>query len=111
MQLPVDKEHNEEVVRVPEPLKVCTATLLNSKPDHDTESSSHDPAGETRTSNEVRSEEGHDLRAGTHCVGVCQSELGEIDHVCGDVDKTPPDNRPSGGLVERDVLVERNVVV
>ena len=37
VELPVDEEHDEEVVRVPEPLEVGAATLLDREPDHDTE--------------------------------------------------------------------------
>ena len=111
VELPVDEEHDEEVVGVPEPLKVGAATLLDGKPNHDTERSSHDPAGNTGAGDEVCGEEGDDHLASGLRVRVRESELGEVHHVRGDVDERPEDDGPSGRLVECDVLVERNVVV
>ena len=108
MELPVDEEHDEEVVRVPEPLEVGAATLLNREPDHDTEGSGHDPAGSTRSSDKVGSNEGDDLLAGGLGVAVDHRELGEVDHVRDDVDDGEDDDGPGNRLVERDVLVERN---
>lgn len=42
---------------------------------------------------------------------ISQGELGEIDHVCGDVNDRPEDDGPGSRLVEGDILVEGNVVV
>ena len=106
MELPVDEEDNEQVVGVPEPLKVGATTLLNGEPDHDTQCSSHDPASCTRTSDEVGCDKGDNLLAGGLRVGVNHGELGEVDHVGDNVDNREDDDGPGDGLVERDVLVE-----
>ena len=111
MELPADEEHDEQVVRVPEPLKVSTAALLHSIPDHDGQSSSHDPASGTGTSREVRCEECHDTLAGSLRVRVSHSQLGEIDHVGGDVHDRADNDRPGGRLMEGDVLVEGDDIV
>jgi len=50
MQLPVDEEDDEEVVSVPEDLKVGSSSLLDSEPNHDCKGSGHDPTGSTWTS-------------------------------------------------------------
>ncbi len=109
MQLPADEEHDEQVVRVPEALKVCAALLLARKVDHDAECSGHDPARRTGTGEEVSPEEGDDAAAGGGRGD--QRELVEVDHVRGDVHEAADDDRPSGGLVEGDVLVEGDDVV
>ena len=106
MELPVDEEDDEEVVRVPEPLEVGTAALLDREPDHDTESGGHDPARRTRTSDEVGGDKGKDLLAGRLRVGVNHGKLSEVDHVGDDVDDREDDDGPGDSLVERDVLVE-----
>lgn len=108
MELPVDEEDDEEVVRVPEPLEVRTAALLDREPHHDTEGGGHDPSSGTRAGNEVCGNECDDLLAGRLCVGVDHGELGEVDHVRDDVDDGEDDDGPGDGLVERDVLIERN---
>ena len=106
MELPVDEEHDEEVVRVPEPLEVRTAALLNREPHHDTEGGGHDPASGTRASDEVGGDECENLLTGRLRVRVDHRELGEVDHVGDDVDDREDDDGPGDGLVERDVLVE-----
>ena len=111
MQLPVDEEHDEEVVRVPEPLEVRAAALLNREPHHNAQRGGHDPASGTWASDEVRGDERDDLLAGRLRVGVDHGELGEVDHVRDDVDDGEDDDGPGDGLVERDVLVEGDDLV
>ena len=106
VELPVDEEHDEEVVRVPEPLEVCTAALLNGEPDHDTEGGGHDPAGRAGASDEVGGDEREQLLACRLRVGVDERELSEVNHVRDDVNDGENDDGPGDGLVERDVLVE-----
>ena len=92
MQLPVDKEDDEQVVRVPEPLETGTATFLNSVPNHDTESSGHDPSSRTGTSSKVGENECNDFLAGGLCVRINHGEFSEVDHVSTDVNSTTDDN-------------------
>ena len=106
MELPVDEEHDEEVVRVPEPLEVCTAALLNREPHHYAQRGGHDPASSSGPGDEVRGDEGEDLLARGLCIGVDHGKLGEVDHVGDDVNDGEDDDGPGDGLVERDVLVE-----
>lgn len=109
MQLPVDEEHNEQMVGVPEPLKVRAAALLHREPDHDRERGDHNPAGDTRASEEVRPEEVEDHPAGR--LARRRGEPAEVDHVRGGVNQGAGGDGPAGGLVEGDVLVERDDVV
>lgn len=111
MQLPVEEEDEEQVVRVPEALEVRATRLLPSVPGHDNERDGHDPASDTRTGGEVRDEEDDEALAGRGGQRVDEGELGEVDHVRGNVDEGEETDAPADGLVERDVLVERNVVV
>lgn len=108
VELPVDEEDDEEVVRVPEPLEVGTATLLNSEPDHDSEGGGHDPSSRTRTSDEVGGNEGKELLPEGYRVWIDHDELGKVDHVGDNVHDGEDDNGPGDSLVEGDVLVERN---
>jgi hypothetical protein len=111
VQLPVDEEHDEQVMRVPEHLEAGAAALLHGVPDHDAEDSGHDPAGDTRASGEIRSKERDNFLTDRLGVGVDHRELGEVDHVRGDVHERTGNDRPCRGLVEGDVLVKRNDVV
>ena len=86
MELPVDEEHNEEVVGVPEPLKVRTAAFLHCEPHHDTQSDDHDPSSRTRTGDKIGSEEGDDALARCRRIGIEHGQLGKVDHVCGGVE-------------------------
>ena len=76
MQLPVDEEHDEQVVRVPEALKVGATALLHGVPDHDTERGGHDPASDAGSGREVRSEEGDDDEVETQ-EGLSEEESDE----------------------------------
>lgn len=111
MELPVDEEHNEKVVRIPEAFKVCTAALLHRVPDHNTQCKVHDPARRTGPSREVRREERDDALAGGGRARIRHGELVEVAHVRCDVDDGPKDDRPSDHLMESDVLIEGDNVV
>ena len=109
MKLPIDEEHDEEVVRVPETFEVCPANFLPGEPDHDRQSDGHDPTCDARTSREIGQKESSDP-----CTGSVSSNNGqfvEVDHVCEDVDGRSNDNRPGGRLVESDILVKGDDVV
>lgn len=111
MKLPVDEEHDEQMVRIPEAFKVSTATLLNREPDHDAKSNRHNPSRRTRTGREVCCKESNDTLSRGDCIRVCHRELVEVDHVSSNVHEREEDNRPGGRFVEGDVLVEGNNVV
>ena len=111
MKLPVDEEHDEKVVGVPEPLKVRTAALLNRKPNHNAEGRCHNPASCTRTCSEVGYKESNDALAGVRRRRISHRELVEVDHMSCDVYEGEEHDRPSSGLVESDVLVEGYKVV
>lgn len=111
MELPVDEEDDEQVVRVPEPLKVSAAPLLNSKPHHDAKRSGHDPSSETRPSGEIGTQKPDKDLAGGRSIWVEHCELRKVHHVSGNVDERTGNNGPGGGFVEGDILVEGNDVV
>jgi len=109
VKLPVDEEDNKQVVGVPEAFKVSPTPLLHRKPDHDSEREPHDPACDTGASCEVGQQEGNKP---VFC-RVCRrnGELCKVEHVGDSVNDRPEDDRPGGGLVEGDVLVEGNDIV
>lgn len=111
MELPVDEEDDKEVVRVPEPLKVCPPPLLHRKEDHKTKRDGHNPSGRAGARDELGEDEGDDDLAGRVVVCVGDGELGVVDHMRGDVDEGEEDDGPGDHFVERDVLVEGDEVV
>lgn len=111
MELPVDEEDDEEVVGVPEPLKVGPAAFLERKPDHHAERDGHDPARRTGTGEEVCTEEDGDPGEGGGRDGVLHGEARKVDHVREDVDGGADDDGPCGRLVKGDVLVEGDDIV
>lgn len=111
VELPVDEEHDEQVMSVPEPFKAGTAAFLHRVPHHDAQCGGHDPPSDTGASREVGSQESDNALASVLRISVSHSKLGKVDHVCGDVNEGAEDDGPGGSLVESDVLVERNVVV
>lgn len=72
MKLPVDEEHDEKMVGVPELFKVGTTALFHRVPDHNSERSGHDPPGDEGAGNEVGDNELFHPRAGGH-VGNLQN--------------------------------------
>lgn len=109
VELPADEEDDEEVVGVPEPLKVGTAALLDGEPHHGAQSNPHDPSGSTWTGEEVGLKEQDDAVFG---VGAgYDGQAGKVEHVRDGVDKAEEDDGPCRELVEFDVLVEGDEVV
>lgn len=110
MQLPIDEEHDKQMMRVPKPLEMRPLPLLERKEDHHTQSDPHDPAGGARAGRKVGEEESDYFFAGG---GVLEGEdeLGKVDHVGDGVDCGADDDSPGGGLVEGDVFVEWDDVV
>lgn len=111
MELPTDKEHDEQVVRIPEPFKVGATPLLESEIHHDEESCCHYPTSRTWAGEEVGCKERDDALASGLSVWIDHGKLGKIDHVCTDVNHGSDNNRPCSSLVECDVLVKRNDIV
>ena len=109
MELPVDEEDNEHMVRVPEALKVSPTSLLHRKPDNDSQGEPHDPSGDPRAGCEIGQQEDDEPLFG----GLCRldSEVGKVEHVGDGVNDGPEDDGPGGSLVESDVLVEWDDVV
>lgn len=106
VELPVDEEDNEQVVRVPEPLEVRAAAFLNREPNHEAKGDRHNPASGAGAGDEVGCDEREDLLAGRLRVGVDHGKLSEVDHVGDNVHDGEDDDGPGNGLVERNVLVE-----
>lgn len=111
MELPADEEDDEEVVGIPELLKLGPAPLLASKENHYAEAGGHDPASGAGPSGKVGVQKGDDFSAKGLGVRVCICEAGKIDHVCPDVHGCEDDHRPCRGLVKGEVFVERNDMV
>ena len=53
VELPVDEEDEEQMVRVPEALKVRPTLLLRRKPDHGPQGEPHDPSSDSGAGCEV----------------------------------------------------------
>jgi hypothetical protein len=85
VQLPVDKEHNEQVVGVPEPFKVLSALGLSGGPRHSTKTDPHDPASDGWTSLNTEQEEVLHSLAGIVC-GL-DGKVDNVDNVCEGVDE------------------------
>jgi hypothetical protein len=111
MELPADEEDDEEVVRIPEILKLGPAALLRSKEDYDPKGGGHDPASDAGSGGEVGVQEGDNLGAKGLSVRVRNREAGEIDHMCPDVNGCEEDHRPCRSFVKGEVLVERDNMI
>ena len=57
VQLPIDEEYDEKVVRIPESLKSSSTDFLSSKEYDDGETSGHDPTCNTGTRGQVYGKE------------------------------------------------------
>ena len=53
VKLPQDEEHDEQMVRVPESLKVDPTLSFSGKEKHNGEAKGHQPSSDTRTGREV----------------------------------------------------------
>ena len=83
MELPANKEYDEKVVRVPEPLKFSTTSLLESKEDHGEQDGGHNPPCNSRSSGEVGCQKCNNTLSSGSCISVGHSQLVEVDHVSG----------------------------
>lgn len=111
MKLPVDEEHDEQMVRVPEALKVSTTAFLDCEEHHRAERGGHDPACCARASDKLSEKERRDALSSRLRICICDCEFRIIDHVCSDVHKREEDHGPGNRLMKRDILIERNDVV
>jgi hypothetical protein len=109
MQLPVDEEDNEEMVGVPESLKVLSSLFLSGSPSHSTESNPHDPTSDSGSG--LNAEQEEVLDAVGCVVGRHDGEPDDVDDMSQGMYEGPEDDGPASGLVEGDVFVERNEVV
>ena len=109
MKLPVDKEDNEQVVRVPKTLKICFAFLLHRKVNHNSKNSRHNPASHTGASGEIdrKKIDGMLAGSGTHGSG----QFVKIDHVCNDMNNGTGYDGPTSCLMKGYILVKRDDVV
>jgi hypothetical protein len=110
MQLPPNKEHDKQVMRVPKLLKVRLPPFLEREKDHGEQRRGHDPARDAGTGREVGRKKEPDLGADTRG-RVDVGQLGKVDHVRQDMDDGENDDGPCCRLVEGDVLVEGDDVV
>ncbi len=111
MELPADEENDEEVMSIPEVLKVGMPPFLRGKVDHDGKRDGHNPPGSAGPSGKVGLKEGNELCATCLCGSVGEREFGKVDHVRENVHNSADDNRPGGGLMEGEVLIKRNDLV
>lgn len=111
MKLPADEKEDEEVMRVPEALEVGAFPLLHGVVNHNTEGNGHYPTSDAGSSGKVGVEEGDELGTGCLCVRICHRKSVKVDHVREDMHCSAGNDRPGGGLMERDVLVEGNDLV
>lgn len=111
MQLPEDEEDDEEVVTVPEPLKVSPSARLHCEPHHRAKHSPHKPASDQRANSEIGSDSEDKLLADGLALCTVDGEPDEIDDVGQSVNDTPEDDGPGGCLMEGDVLVEWDDIV
>jgi hypothetical protein len=108
VELPADKEHDEQVVGVPKLFESTigrSSTLLYREPDHDAKSDRHDPSGHAGSSGKIENEE-FDRRVGRGTLGEYNSEDDKVVHVCYDVYRREEDDGPGGGDMELDVVIE-----
>lgn len=108
MELPADEKDDEQMVAVPEFLKVGTATLFHGKEYDQEKTSGHDPACDAWSRGEVGQSECADLSRGSR---LHHSQSGKIDHMGHDVDHTECSDGPSRRLVEINVFLEGDDVV
>lgn len=111
MELPADEEDDEEVMSIPEILEIGTSALLSGEVDHNGKADSHNPPGSAGAGGKVGLKESSKLCATCRCGSVGEREFGKVDHVRCNVYDSASDNRPCGGLVESNVLVQGNDLV
>lgn len=111
MELPIDEEDDEQMVGVPESLKMGTTTFLNGEENHCSQCCSHDPTSDSRSRGEVGSKESQKSLSSGLGVRVGSRQLCKIYHVRSDVYNRTNNDRPCRRYMESDVLVKRNDVV
>jgi hypothetical protein len=111
MELPADEKDDEEMVGVPETLKVGAPLLLAGEEDHDGKGGGHDPASEAGPGGEVDIEESDNLGTACRCGRVSHRELVKVDHMGEDVHDGADDNGPGCGYVQGDILVKGDDLV
>jgi len=109
MKLPVDKEDNEQVVRIPKTLEIRFAFLLPRKVDHNSENSRHNPASHTGASGEVDRKKIDGKLGGSRAHG--SGQFVEIDHVCNDMNNGTGYDGPTSCLMKSYILVKRDDIV
>jgi hypothetical protein len=102
---PEDEEDDEEVMRVPEALKVGSACVLGSCESDCRQSDEHDVSTPARSSSKVGQDEAHESKV------VTGREPGKVVPMSNGVEPGEEYDRPGNQLVEGDVLVERNYIV
>lgn len=111
MELPCKEEDEEEVVSIPELLKVGATALLHSEPNHDAKTCSHNPASGARPSGKVCLQEDKNTLASGLCVGIKHSKFLKVAHMSGNMDNRKYDHGPCCRFVEGDVFVKWNELV
>lgn len=81
MQLPVDEEDDEKVMRVPEPLEMGATSLLDGKKHHDTKGGGHNPSSNSWACEKVGTKEGHNDLASSVRVWVSFRKLSKVYHM------------------------------
>lgn len=109
MELPVDEEDNEKVVRVPKSLEMSATAFLHGEESHDTQTGCHDPPSNTRTSGEIGKKENDDFIAGFGGLRYCK--FCKVDHMGNNVNDGKNHDGPTGRLVKGDGLVEGDKIV
>lgn len=92
VKLPVDEEYDEQMMGVPEPLKVRTTPFFRGIEYQDEQTCDHDPSGDAGTCGKVDGKEGTDALACGCRVRVCYGKLVEIDHVRQNMNDGPDDD-------------------
>jgi len=83
MELPVDEEDDEQVMGIPEPLKVNPALLLACKVSHNSKYDCHYPSCSTRAGGKIYRKEIDEVLAWT--IAHRRSQLVEVHHMCDNV--------------------------
>lgn len=102
---PEQEEDDEEVVHVPETLKVCTTRTFGRRECNSHQTNQHDVATPAGTGGEVGENETHESEV------VVGGEAGQVVPMGNGVNPGEEDNGPGDQLVEGDVLVKGNYVV
>lgn len=111
MELPINEEDDEQVVRIPKSLKMGTTVLLDGEKNHCSQCCGHDPTSNSRSRGEVGSKESQKSLSRGLGIRVSNRQLCKIHHMRSDVYDRTDNDRPCRRYMEGDVLVKRNDVV